>query len=88
MMKIIFDFDGVLTDFNRFIQENGIDYFQKRFHMTVVLLFVRNVDSECKKLGRYLSCVMTQAVLACWLAGWLVFYRLFIHKTCMKCRGD
>lgn len=36
MMKIIFDFDGVLTDFNRFIQENGINYFQERFHMTIV----------------------------------------------------
>lgn len=35
-MKFIFDFDGVLTDFNRFIQENAIGYFQKKYHMPVV----------------------------------------------------
>lgn len=35
-MKFIFDFDGVLTDFNRFIRENAIGYFQKKYHMPVV----------------------------------------------------
>lgn len=36
MMKIVFDFDGVLTDFNRFVQKNGLDYFQKKYQMTIV----------------------------------------------------
>lgn len=36
MMKIIFDFDGTLTDFNRFIQENAINFFQKKYHMEIV----------------------------------------------------
>ncbi|MCM1185167.1 MAG: 1-acyl-sn-glycerol-3-phosphate acyltransferase [Lachnoclostridium sp.] len=35
-VKIIFDFDGVLTDYNRFIQKNAIPYFQKKYHMAVV----------------------------------------------------
>lgn len=35
-MKIIFDFDGVLTDFNKFIQENAIEYFRRKYHMEVV----------------------------------------------------
>lgn len=35
-MKIIFDFDGVLTDYNQFIQKNAIPYFQKKYHMAVV----------------------------------------------------
>lgn len=34
-MKIIFDLDGTLTDFNKFIQENAIDYFGKKHHMNV-----------------------------------------------------
>lgn len=35
IMKIIFDLDGTLTDFNKFIQENAIDYFEKKHHMNV-----------------------------------------------------
>ena len=35
-MKIIFDLDGTLTDFNQFIQENAIDYFCKKYHMEVM----------------------------------------------------
>lgn len=34
--KIIFDFDGVLTDFNQFIQKNAIGFFEKKYHMKVV----------------------------------------------------
>ena len=35
-MKIIFDLDGTLTDFNQFIQENAINYFHKKYHMEVM----------------------------------------------------
>ncbi|MDE6656069.1 MAG: 1-acyl-sn-glycerol-3-phosphate acyltransferase [Anaeroplasmataceae bacterium] len=35
-MKIIFDFDGVLTDYNQFIQENAISYFCEKYHMKIV----------------------------------------------------
>ncbi len=35
-MKIIFDFDGVLTDYNQFIQKNAIGYFQKKYQMKII----------------------------------------------------
>ncbi len=35
-MKIIFDYDGVLTDFNQFIRVYAISYFQKKYHMKVM----------------------------------------------------
>lgn len=36
MMKIIFDFDGVLTDYNRFVQKIAIGYFRKKYHLEVI----------------------------------------------------
>lgn len=35
-MKIIFDNDGTLTDFNKFINENAINYFKKKYNMKVI----------------------------------------------------
>lgn len=35
-MKIIFDFDGVLTDYNRFVQKIAIGYFRKKYHLEVI----------------------------------------------------
>ena len=34
-MKVIFDTDGTMTDFNRFIREEAIPYFEKKYKMTV-----------------------------------------------------
>lgn len=34
--KIVFDFDGVLTDYNQFIQKNAIGYFQKKYQMNII----------------------------------------------------
>lgn len=35
-MKFIFDTDGTLTDFNKFVRDNAINYFEERYGMTVV----------------------------------------------------
>lgn len=35
-MKIIFDLDGTLTDFNKFIRKNAIQYFEKKYHLSMV----------------------------------------------------
>ena len=35
-MKIILDTDGTLTDFNKFVKENAISYFQKKYNLDVV----------------------------------------------------
>lgn len=35
-MKIVFDTDGTLTDFNKFIRDNAYVYFKKEYGMTVV----------------------------------------------------
>ncbi|MBQ3021016.1 MAG: 1-acyl-sn-glycerol-3-phosphate acyltransferase [Bacilli bacterium] len=35
-MKVIFDTDGTLTDFNQFIKDNAIDYFKNEYGMEVV----------------------------------------------------
>lgn len=35
-MKIIFDLDGVLTDFHQFVQQNAVTYFKKKYGMDVV----------------------------------------------------
>lgn len=35
-MKIVFDTDGTLTDFNKFINDNAIDYFKENYGMEVV----------------------------------------------------
>ena len=35
-MKIIFDTDGTLTDFNKFIKDNAIEYFKNEYGMKVV----------------------------------------------------
>ena len=35
-MKIILDTDGTLTDFNKFIRENAIDYFMKKYNFNVI----------------------------------------------------
>lgn len=37
-MKIIFDTDGTLTDFNKFIRNNAYDYFKTEYGMDVVYL--------------------------------------------------
>lgn len=34
-MKLIFDIDGTLTDFNKYIKNNAIPYFKKHYGMTV-----------------------------------------------------
>lgn len=34
--KIIFDLDGTLTDFNKFIRKNAIKYFEKKYHLSMV----------------------------------------------------
>lgn len=36
MQKIIFDLDGTLTDFSKYIQTNAIPYFRKKYHMDVI----------------------------------------------------
>ena len=35
-MKIVLDTDGTLTDFNKFVKNNAIDYFEKKYGMQVV----------------------------------------------------
>lgn len=35
-VKIILDTDGTLTDFNKFVKENAISYFQKKYNLDVV----------------------------------------------------
>lgn len=35
-MKIIFDIDGTLTDYNAFVRETAIPYFEKQYGWTVV----------------------------------------------------
>lgn len=35
-MKMIFDTDGTLTNFNEFVEKNAIKYFEKKYGMTVV----------------------------------------------------
>lgn len=32
-MKIVFDLDGTLTDFNKFVWENAIPYFEHRYNI-------------------------------------------------------
>lgn len=34
--KIVFDIDGTLTDFTKFVQKNAIPYFKRKYHMDVV----------------------------------------------------
>lgn len=34
-MKIIFDIDGTLTDYNKFIKQYAIPYYCKKFHMKI-----------------------------------------------------
>lgn len=46
-MKIIFDFDGVLTDFNRFIQENNA------LIQPITLLWIKNSKSKCKVIVNF-----------------------------------
>lgn len=35
-MKIILDTDGTLTDFNKFIKENAIEYFSKKYNLDII----------------------------------------------------
>lgn len=35
-LKIIFDIDGTLTDYNAFVKETAIPYFEKQYGWTVV----------------------------------------------------
>lgn len=35
-MKIIFDLDGTLTDFNKFVQRNAVSYFKRKYHMSII----------------------------------------------------
>lgn len=35
LMKVIFDIDGTLTDYNLYIQKNAITYFQKKYKMYI-----------------------------------------------------
>lgn len=35
-MKIILDTDGTLTDFNKFIMENAIPYFEQNYGLEVI----------------------------------------------------
>lgn len=34
-MKIVFDIDGTLTDFNKFLKSNAFDYFEKKYGMRI-----------------------------------------------------
>lgn len=35
-MKIILDTDGTLTNFNRFIVENTVKFFEEKYHLIVI----------------------------------------------------
>ena len=35
-MKLVFDIDGTLTDYNKFVRENALDYFKKKYGMNVI----------------------------------------------------
>ena len=35
LMKLIFDIDGTLTDYNKYLKNNAISYFEKNYGMTV-----------------------------------------------------
>ena len=35
-MKLVFDIDGTLTDYNEFVRKNALDYFKKKYGMKVI----------------------------------------------------
>lgn len=35
-MKLVFDIDGTLTDYNEFVRKNALDYFKKKYGMNVI----------------------------------------------------
>lgn len=43
-MKIIFDFDGVLTDFNKFVKQNAITFFKKKYGMDVINPYALEIE--------------------------------------------
>ena len=35
-MRIVFDIDGTLTDYNKFVQKRAVKYFKSKYNMEVV----------------------------------------------------
>ncbi len=63
-MKIIFDTDGTLTDFNKFVQQYAIDFFRKKYGMEVIYpnkLEIEDIFDMNSFFQKKYSCTLEEA---------------------------
>ena len=45
-MRIVFDIDGTLTDYNKFVQKRAVKYFKSKYEMEVVNADALDIDDK------------------------------------------